>query len=42
MIIRVNGAFRHGFLLAPVMAEVVSGLLEDDDFAHPLLLRRSG
>ena len=41
-LIRVNGAFRHGFLLAPVMAEVVAGLLEDDDFAHPLLLRRSG
>jgi glycine oxidase len=41
-IIRVNGAFRHGFLLAPVMAEVVAGFLQDDDFAHPLLLRRSG
>jgi glycine oxidase len=38
-IIRVNGAFRHGFLLAPVMAEVVAGLLQDDDFAHPLLVR---
>lgn len=41
-VIRVNGAFRHGFLLAPVMAEVVAGLLEDDGFVHPLLLRRSG
>lgn len=41
-VIRVNGAFRHGFLLAPVMAEVVTRLLEDDGFEHPLLVRKSG
>ncbi len=41
-IIRVNGAFRHGFLLAPVMAEVVSGFLEDDGFDHALLVRQRG
>ena len=38
-IIRVNGAFRHGFLLAPVMAEVVAGYLGAENFEHPLLER---
>ena len=38
-IIRVNGAFRHGFLLAPIMAEVVAGHLGSDNYAHPLLIR---
>lgn len=38
-IIRVNGAFRHGFLLAPIMAEVVAGHLGSDNYEHPLLLR---
>lgn len=37
-IIRVNGAFRHGFLLAPVMAEVVAGHLGSDNYQHPLLI----
>ncbi len=41
-IIRVNGAYRHGFLLGPVMAEVVAGVLGEDGFTHPLLIRRSG
>jgi len=40
-IIRVNGAFRHGFLLAPVMAEVVAGHLAHEQFAHPLLIDES-
>ena len=35
---RVNGAYRHGFLLAPVLAEVVVKALADDQpFDHPLL-----
>jgi glycine oxidase len=38
-IIRVNGAFRHGFLLAPVMAEIVANHLAHDDYEHPLLER---
>jgi glycine oxidase len=41
-IIRVNGAFRHGFLLGPVMAEVVAEMLGGDQFAHPLLVDRRG
>lgn len=35
--IDVNGAFRHGFLLAPVLAEAVSGYLSTGA-GHPLLI----
>ena len=35
----VNGAFRHGFLLAPVLAEAVAGLLVEGNRDHPLLAR---
>ncbi|MGH1418508.1 MAG: FAD-dependent oxidoreductase [Hyphomicrobiaceae bacterium] len=35
----VNGAFRHGFLLAPVLAEAVLGLLEAGESNHPLIQR---
>lgn len=38
-IVRVNGAYRHGFLLAPVLAEVVANVIADAAFAHPLLVR---
>jgi glycine oxidase len=39
-IIRVNGAFRHGFLLSPIMAEVVAGhLAGGGSYEHPLLIR---
>ena len=38
-IIRVNGAFRHGFLLAPVMADIVTKHLGSDNFSHALLIR---
>ena len=38
-LIRVNGTFRHGYLLSPVLADVVANHLRDDTFAHPLLLR---
>jgi glycine oxidase len=31
-VIRVNGLFRHGFLLAPVMAEIAAGAALDPDF----------
>jgi glycine oxidase len=34
----VNGAYRHGFLLAPVLAEAVAGYLETGRGGHPLLL----
>jgi glycine oxidase len=37
--IHVNGAFRHGFLLAPVMAEIVRDLIADRLSNHPLLRR---
>lgn len=37
-IIRVNGAYRHGFLLAPVLAEVVAAAIADPTYRHPLLL----
>jgi glycine oxidase len=35
--IRVNGAYRHGFLLAPVMAKVVASYLSDSSVESPLL-----
>lgn len=38
-IIRVNGAFRHGFLLAPVMAQTVCDHLANKRLDHPLLMR---
>lgn len=34
--IRVNGAYRHGFLLAPVLAQAVGGFLSDGRRAGPL------
>jgi glycine oxidase len=34
----VNGAYRHGYLLAPVLAEAVASYLEDAD-THPLLTK---
>ncbi len=37
-LIFVNGAYRHGFLLAPVLAEAVAGFLEEGA-PHPLLVR---
>lgn len=41
-ILRVNGAFRHGFLLAPVMADLVAKHLGSDNFSHPLLVNAQG
>ncbi|MCB1519241.1 MAG: FAD-dependent oxidoreductase [Hyphomicrobiaceae bacterium] len=38
-VIRVNGAYRHGFLLAPVLADVVLGAMSNVAYAHPLLER---
>ena len=38
-VVRANGAYRHGFLLAPVLAEVVAGFIADAAFANPLLVR---
>jgi len=41
--IRVNGAYRHGFLLAPVLAEAVIQYLAGGPAAdHPLLVRERG
>lgn len=37
-VIRVNGAYRHGFLLAPVLAELVKAVIADPATRHPLLL----
>jgi glycine oxidase len=36
--IRVNGAWRHGFLLAPVLAEAVAAYVADERVRHPLLV----
>ncbi len=36
-IIRVNGAYRHGFLLAPILARAVQGYIENRA-PHPLLV----
>jgi glycine oxidase len=38
--IYVNGAYRHGFLLAPVLAEAVADYVEERK-AHPLILENS-
>jgi glycine oxidase len=35
-VIRVNGAYRHGFLLAPVLAEAVGRFLSDGRRESPL------
>jgi glycine oxidase len=35
--ILVNGAYRHGYLLAPVLAKAVADYLETGDTQHPLL-----
>ncbi len=40
-VIRVNGAFRHGFLLAPVLAEAVADYVETGSTAHPLVHQRT-
>lgn len=37
--IAVNGAWRHGFLLAPVLAEAVTAYLANVEATHPLLVR---
>lgn len=39
--IMVNGAYRHGFLLAPVLAEAVASYL-DSKAPHPLLIDEAG
>ena len=35
--IRVNGAYRHGFLLAPILAEAVVAYVARGDTSHPLI-----
>ncbi len=35
--IHVNGAYRHGFLLAPILARAVANYLADGTLNHPLL-----
>lgn len=37
-VLRVNGAYRHGFLLAPVLAEITVKAVNDAAFTHPLLV----
>ncbi|MGL4395290.1 MAG: FAD-dependent oxidoreductase [Hyphomicrobium sp.] len=37
-IMRVNGAYRHGFLLAPVLAEALAARLAGETAAHPLIV----
>lgn len=36
-VLRVNGAYRHGFLLAPVLAEAARAFVDAGDASHPLL-----
>ena len=38
-VVHVNGAYRHGYLLAPVLARVVADMLENPAHAHPLIVR---
>lgn len=38
-VIHVNGAYRHGFLLAPVLAQATLSLFRDEAFVHPLVQR---
>ncbi len=38
-VLRVNGAYRHGFLLAPVLAEAVAALVMGGGRDHPLVGR---
>ncbi|WP_287958637.1 FAD-dependent oxidoreductase [Filomicrobium sp.] len=38
-VVHVNGAYRHGFLLAPVLAEAVLSLLSESGCVHPLVHR---
>ncbi len=38
----VNGAYRHGFLLAPVLADAVAQMLSGDPQLHPLVVTRGG
>ena len=35
--IRVNGAYRHGFLLAPVLADAVAKFIATGARSHPLI-----
>ena len=35
-LIRVNGAYRHGFLLAPLLAEAVAAFIASGGRSHPL------
>jgi glycine oxidase len=35
---RVNGAYRHGFLLGPVLAEALAVRLGDRSYSHPLIV----
>lgn len=39
--IDVNGAYRHGFLLAPVLAATLARAIADPGYAHPLLQREA-
>lgn len=41
-VIHVNGAYRHGFLLAPVLAEAVVLVLAGKGYGHPLVQRTGG
>ena len=36
-LIRVNGAYRHGFLLAPILGEAVAAFVDSGQRAHPLI-----
>ncbi len=40
-VIKVNGAYRHGFLLAPVLANCVAGFLDGSTKTHPLIVATS-
>ena len=40
-VIRVNGAYRHGYLLAPVLADAVANYVETGSTTHPLVHRRT-
>ena len=37
--LHINGLYRHGFLLSPVLAEIAAGYADTGDTSHPIFLK---
>jgi glycine oxidase len=37
--LHINGLYRHGFLLSPILAEIAAGFAETGDTSHPIFLK---